>query len=748
MQKITVSIIIVHYKDKKRLYDCVKSITQSKPKVSFEVIIVDNDEKSTIKKELKVKFKWVKYVRAPGNIGYGAGNNLGAKFAKGEYIFILNSDTKVLSSSIDKLVDFLEKNKQVGLVAPNLVDERGKVFLQIGSRKLTPLRGIVALSFLNKLFPNNPISIKYWLKDVPMNKRREVDVVPGSVMLIRRQVFEKVEGFDENFLLYFEESDFCKRVKELGFGIFIIPEAEIVHYWEEGKPNSKKIKKIFAESRFYYFKKHYGIFKALIVEIFTRFSKWYALLFAITFMGIILRLFRLEDNLVFHGELGHNYLAIKNFVENAQIPLLGPPTVHSWINLGPLFYWLLTPLFYVFDFNPTVGAYFMAIVGISAILVNYFVIGKLFNRKAAIISSFLIVISPAWISLAREARFFSLIPVLFYPFIYYLTVGLQGSRKHLFWTGFFLGVILNFHLASMVLIPATLLLFYIKRKNIATKGLKRAFMGLLIPSLPFLMYNLTHKFDPIIKLGFWIPYRIMGFVGAYPKNVANLTTIKSNFETLGVLFSASYIVENMSFGICLSVAVIVYCGVKMLMISKKKPGWLVLCVIFCVSYLGIFLHGNPPIHYYMPIFALPIILLSLLLSEIWNNKRKYAVLILLAFLTFNNFSYYFSEKWFYQLENEMVSLLVPYSLQLKSARSIIADVNWQDYSFSRIGPFDYYEGDYAQNYRYLMWWLGNEPVENAIPHYIIYEGKDFFPDNKGEDIIFEADDILVIKEKT
>lgn len=289
MQKVIVSIIIVHYKNKERLYDCIKSIIQSKPKVSFEVIVVDNDEKVTIKKELLARFKRVKYLKSPGNIGYGAGNNLGAKSAKGEYLFILNPDTKALSGSIDGLVNFLEKNKQAGLVAPNLVDEKRKIFSQLGSKKLTPLRGIVALSFLNKLFPNNYISRKYWLKNTPMNKRREVDVAPGSALLIRRQIFEKARGFDENFFLYFEESDFCKRVKELGHSIYIIPDAQIIHYWEPGKPDTKKAKRIFARSRFYYFRKHYGIHKALIVEMFARFSKWHALLLAIIFVGIFLK---------------------------------------------------------------------------------------------------------------------------------------------------------------------------------------------------------------------------------------------------------------------------------------------------------------------------------------------------------------------------------------------------------------------------------------------------------------------------
>jgi 4-amino-4-deoxy-L-arabinose transferase-like glycosyltransferase len=454
----------------------------------------------------------------------------------------------------------------------------------------------------------------------------------------------------------------------------------------------------------------------------------------------------LEENIVFHGELGHNYLAIKNIMENAQIPLLGPPTVHSWINLGPLFYWLLAPLLYIFDFNPTVGAYFMAIAGASAIVLNYFVIEKLFNKKAAIISSFLIAVSPAWMGLAREARFFSLIPILFYPFIYFLAVGIRGSGRHLFWAGLFLGAILNFHLASIVLIPATLLLLYIKRKNITKKILIKMFIGFLIPSFPFLVYNLTHKFEPIIKLSFWIPYRILGFVGLYPKNIADLSTISSNINSLTTLFNTSHVINGGVLGLLLSLAIVVYIGNKILKTSRNKLSWLVLLTVFFVSYLGIFLHGNPPTHYYMPIFAFPVIFLSLLLAEIWNKKGKYLVLVLLALLAFTNFSYYFSDKWFYQPKDKMVSLLVPYSLQLKTARSIIADANWKEYSFSRIGPFDYYEGDYAQNYRYLMWWLGNEPVEEADAHYIIYEGKEFFPDNEDENIIFRSDDILVIKE--
>ena len=289
--KPKVSIIILRYKEKEELFNCLKSIKKDSPKVSFEVIVVDNNKKERIGPLLKKNFSWVVYIKSPGNIGYGAGNNLGAKYARGEYLFILNPDTKVLPGAVDKLVKFLEKNKKVAVVAPNLIDAQGNLSLQLGSAKLTPLRGIVALSFLNKLFPNNPISKEYWLKDIPVDKKREVGVVPGSAFLVRKGIFEEIRGFDENFFLYFEESDFCKRVKEIGFKIFIVPQAQVIHYWQPAE-GTEKTKRIFSQSRFYYFKKHYGILAAAVVEVFARFSKWHALLLVIILLGAFLRLFK------------------------------------------------------------------------------------------------------------------------------------------------------------------------------------------------------------------------------------------------------------------------------------------------------------------------------------------------------------------------------------------------------------------------------------------------------------------------
>jgi GT2 family glycosyltransferase len=241
---------------------------------------------------LKAKFNWVKYLKSPKNVGYGGGNNLGAKLAKGEYLFILNPDTKLQPKSLDTLASYLDKHPKVGIVAPNLIDESGKVYIQLGSKALTPLQGIVAHSFINKAFPNNPISRSYWLKDISMDELRDADAVPGSAFLIRKKVFEKVGGYDENIFLYFEETDLGKRVKEAGYKIFINPKAEVMHAWNFVR--SEKLKKYSQESRFYYFKKRYGIFWALIVEAFARFSKKEAIYLGFLLLYILLALIILQ----------------------------------------------------------------------------------------------------------------------------------------------------------------------------------------------------------------------------------------------------------------------------------------------------------------------------------------------------------------------------------------------------------------------------------------------------------------------
>ena len=224
-----VSIIIVNYHVQEELLECLTSIVSSKSKKTYEIIVVDNDEEKSIHADLKKKFPKVIYV-SNENKGFGQASNVGSRHAKGEYLFFLNPDTEVLPHAIDNLVSFFEKKKDAGVISPLLLDKNKKTYQQ-GALELTPLRGVFALSFINKLFPNNPVSNKYFLKDWNKKQTREVEVVPGTAFMMKKSLFEKLGKFDEKFFLYFEEFDLCKRVKKLGLKLFIYPEAKVIHHW-------------------------------------------------------------------------------------------------------------------------------------------------------------------------------------------------------------------------------------------------------------------------------------------------------------------------------------------------------------------------------------------------------------------------------------------------------------------------------------------------------------------------------------
>lgn len=270
--RIKLSIIIVYFGDFNVLANLLESIKKNKIKHSHEVIVVNNKSYEKIGPILRKKYKDAIYVESLGNIGYGGGNNLGVKHAKGKYLFIVNPDTRIVSGFVDNLINFLDDQKEAAIVAPNLVDTDGKLFNKQGTRMLTPLRAIFSLTILSKILPNNTIFREYYMLDVSKKNFREVDVVPGSAFMIRNKDFKKIGGFDEKFFLYFEEMDLCKRLRDRAEKIFMSPDLILEHDWSPNEGDNK-LKKIFRESRFYYFNKHFGLFNALVVESFSRISK-------------------------------------------------------------------------------------------------------------------------------------------------------------------------------------------------------------------------------------------------------------------------------------------------------------------------------------------------------------------------------------------------------------------------------------------------------------------------------------------
>lgn len=283
-----ISIIIVHYKVRKELFACLNSIEESHPRVSYEMIVVDNDEEKTVEKELRKNFPHIIYISNARNNGWGGGVNVGVKYAKGEYIYLLNPDTIIKEGAIDKLMQFVKGKNAIGVVASTLLDKKGGVYPLQGTGFLTPFAALFAFSFINKIFPRNIISRKFWLSDINRKVPYGVDVAPLTASLIKSSLFKKIGGLDEGFFLYFEEYDIANKIAKLRHKNYIIPSSQVIHLWETSTKKTGRTQEFVRDSREYYFTKYYGGFTALFIEFLLRINKNQALLFGIIFLTILL----------------------------------------------------------------------------------------------------------------------------------------------------------------------------------------------------------------------------------------------------------------------------------------------------------------------------------------------------------------------------------------------------------------------------------------------------------------------------
>jgi len=270
--KLIVSIIIVHYKAKKELFECLKSIYRSQTKVSYEIIVVDNDEEKTVSQELSHEFSKVLYIANSTNNGWGGGVNIGLKKAKGEYVYLLNPDTIIKTGAIDSLVEFMNHQANAGVVSSTLLDTSGKPYKLQGTGNLTPLAALFAFSFLNTYFPRNPVSKEFWLLGIDRQHIFSLAVAPLSAALIKKVTLKKIGGFDEDFFLYFEEYDIARKLQKLELKSYIHPDSKVIHLWGQSTKYINSPEHEYQKSRMIYFKKYYGLVWAILLETILRFK--------------------------------------------------------------------------------------------------------------------------------------------------------------------------------------------------------------------------------------------------------------------------------------------------------------------------------------------------------------------------------------------------------------------------------------------------------------------------------------------
>lgn len=217
------SIIIVSFNTKKLTLLSIKSIENGGSKIDKEIIVIDNNSKDGSLTALTLLAKRGKIVLIQNNknTGFAKANNQGIVLAKGKYILLLNSDTVVKRHSLTKLVDFAKKTPNTGIVAARLLNADGSV--QPSCLRLPTITNAFREFWLGK----RGLFEKY----VPAGKTpSRVESVVFACVLIPRKTIEKVGLLNEKFFFYFEDIEYCRRLKKAGLPIFYLPDSEVIHY--------------------------------------------------------------------------------------------------------------------------------------------------------------------------------------------------------------------------------------------------------------------------------------------------------------------------------------------------------------------------------------------------------------------------------------------------------------------------------------------------------------------------------------
>ena len=252
------SIIIISWNVKNDLIRCLKSLYENQPSNTFEVIVVDNASTDGTVEAAKSNFPEVVIVTNSENRGFAAANNQGIEKSQSQYVLLLNPDTLVHSDSLNILVDFMDKNKDVGVCGPQLLNEDGTI--QPSVRRFPTFRGALyrhtALRYL-RIFRNE---YKKWLmKNFDHKTEMDVDQVMGAALMVKRSITDRIGTMDEQFFMYYEEVDLCYRVKQAGWRVVFVPAAVITHLGGQSAGQIPVKKQIVAiTSLIKFFRKHRG----------------------------------------------------------------------------------------------------------------------------------------------------------------------------------------------------------------------------------------------------------------------------------------------------------------------------------------------------------------------------------------------------------------------------------------------------------------------------------------------------------
>ena len=227
---LSCSVIIIAYNSCDFIPACLKSVRDACEGIDSQIIVLDNGSNEPIIPEIKNFFPEVEWIDSKENLGFGKGCNLAEKHATKPYLFFINPDTIISKNAFREMLNFMEEHPDAGTVGCRILNEDGS--LQWACRRSFPtiVSAVSKTIGLAALFPKSKTLASYNMTYADPDEMTEVDAISGSFFCIRRDVYEKLNGFDEDFFMYGEDLDLCFRTKQMGLKNYYTPVTNILHF--------------------------------------------------------------------------------------------------------------------------------------------------------------------------------------------------------------------------------------------------------------------------------------------------------------------------------------------------------------------------------------------------------------------------------------------------------------------------------------------------------------------------------------
>lgn len=252
------SVVIVSYNSKSLTEQCLLSVKKALAVIDSEIIIVDNNSTDGSKEYLPAEFTDVKFIFNNGNKGFAKACNQGFKISSGKYILFLNPDTVLTETSLTDCISFFKTHPDAGAAGVRMLDGNGR-FLKESKRGMpSPAASFYKLFGLTAIFPKSKMFAKYYQGHLPENENNPVEVLSGAFIMVKREVFEKVNGFDEDFFMYGEDIDLSIRIDRSGYKNYYLGAISITHLKGGSTIYNNKYIEHFYHAMNLFVKKHYG----------------------------------------------------------------------------------------------------------------------------------------------------------------------------------------------------------------------------------------------------------------------------------------------------------------------------------------------------------------------------------------------------------------------------------------------------------------------------------------------------------